>query len=100
MTAVSHVLTEALNNARKHAPGAAVAVTLAADDAGLCLTVRDDGPGPADAAAAGYSALLRGGHLGLLGMHDWARSVGGTLRLERGEPAGAVVTLHCPWPRA
>ena len=49
--AVYFVCLEAINNSRKHAPGARVGVRLAADGDRLHFAVRDDGPGftPADA---------------------------------------------------
>ena len=53
---------EGLNNASRHAPGAAVAVILSGQAAGLRLAVRDDGPGPPLDAAPG---LGLGGHFGL-----------------------------------
>ena len=44
-------MQEALTNARRHAPGAAVDVELRYADDALRLRVRDNGPGPAAAGA-------------------------------------------------
>ncbi len=105
-TAVSHILTEALNNAIKHAPGATARVALAcpAPDR-LRLTVDDDGNstvrnpqsaiGPPPYTLS-YSELLRRGHLGLVGMHEWAHSAGGELVVTPREPAGTRVVFTCP----
>ncbi|GAA0920642.1 hypothetical protein GCM10009559_03310 [Pseudonocardia zijingensis] len=44
-TAVYFCCLEAVNNARKHAPGAPIVVRLGAGDGRLLFTVHDDGPG-------------------------------------------------------
>ena len=66
--AAYRIVQEALTNARRHAPGAAVDVELRYG-AELLLRVRDNGPGTANPA----------GH-GLTGMRERAAAVGGTLR--------------------
>jgi signal transduction histidine kinase len=106
--AAYRIFQEALTNARRHAPGAAVDVELHYADDGLQLLIRDNGPGPpaapADAALPGAAGLggaelggsgpgapgpggVRpdGGH-GLLGMRERAAAVGG--ELSTGEAAG------------
>ncbi|MFI6944126.1 sensor histidine kinase [Streptomyces sp. NPDC050418] len=65
------IVQEALTNARRHAPGAAVDVTLHYSRHALRLRVRDNGPGPGPSAA-------RGSH-GLTGMRERAAMVGGDL---------------------
>ena len=54
-SAVYFCCLEAVNNARKHAPGAAVSLRLSAAGGVLRFTVRDDGPGflPSRAGSAG-----------------------------------------------
>lgn len=81
--AAYRIIQEALTNARRHAPGAAVDVELHYTDETLRLRVRDNGPGPPPAARK--AANTPAGH-GLLGMRERASSVGG--RLSAG-PAGA-----------
>ncbi|HEY0451739.1 sensor histidine kinase [Actinophytocola sp.] len=80
------IVQEALTNARRHAPGAAVDVEIAytADD--LRLTVRDNGPGPSGA---------RDGH-GLLGMRERVATVGGTLRTGPAPVDGFLVEARLP----
>jgi signal transduction histidine kinase len=65
---------EAIQNAAKHAPHAAVSVRLSASDGALVFEVRDDGPGfdPAAAAAAA----------GFTNMRDRVGALGGTLRID------------------
>ncbi len=80
--------TEALTNARRHAPGAAVDVELHYADDGLRLRIRDNGPGPPPAPPAG-------GH-GLLGMRERALAVGGELCTGAAAGGGFLVTARLP----
>ena len=75
--AAYRIVQEALTNARRHAPGAAVDVELHYTADALRLRVRDNGPGPA-AGGAGRAAT------GWLGMRERAAAVGGELRTGAG----------------
>ena len=82
--AAYRIVQEALTNARRHAPGAAVDVELCYADDALRLRVRDNGPGPAGLpqtpGTESYTpADLAGGGHGLLGMRERTLAVGGTL---------------------
>jgi signal transduction histidine kinase len=78
---------EALTNARRHAPGAAVDVELRYADDVLRLRVRDNGPGP--------PGSLRTGH-GLLGMRERATAAGGSLYAGEGPGGGFCVEAELP----
>jgi signal transduction histidine kinase len=82
------IIQEALTNARRHAPGAAVDVELDYCDASLLVRIRDNGPGP-DAAGDGH---------GLLGMRERAAMVGGTLTVGRSPGGGFLVEAVLPIP--
>jgi signal transduction histidine kinase len=82
------IIQEALTNARRHAPGAAVDVELLYTGEALHVRVRDNGPGPPDGAMAG-------GH-GLLGMRERAAMVGGTLSTGRARTGGFLVEATLP----
>jgi len=82
------IVQEALTNARRHAPGAAVDVELTFADAELQLRVRDNGPGPDP------SGPLRG-H-GVEGMHERAAAVGGTARTGAAPGVGYLVEAILP----
>ena len=69
------VVQEALTNAGKHAPGGAVAVTVATRPDELVVTVVNGAPTRAPAP-------LPSGGLGLIGLRERVRTVGGTLRAE------------------
>ena len=82
------VVQEALTNARRHAPGAAVDVELEYAPDALRLRVRDNGPGP---PADGVS----GGH-GMLGMRERVATAGGTLRTGPAPLTGFLVEAVLP----
>ena len=86
------ILQEALTNVRKHAPGAAAAVTLEWQPDALELTVRDAGPGPRRNGSAPHD-----GH-GLLGMRERVRVHGGELRTGASEAGGFEVVARLPLP--
>jgi signal transduction histidine kinase len=81
---------EALQNAAKHAPGAAVRVTGRREGHRMVLTVADDGPGlPAQPPAAA-------GGQGLQNLRDRMGAVGGAVSIGGGPGRGTVVTLSVP----
>ncbi|MFC1432696.1 sensor histidine kinase [Streptacidiphilus sp. N1-3] len=86
--AAFRIVQEALTNARRHAPGAAVDVELHYAEDSLRLRIRDNGPGASDAAEFG-------GH-GLLGMSERAAAVGGTLRTGSAAGTGYLVEAVLP----
>lgn len=82
------LIQEALSNARRHAPGAAVDVVLAYADTELLLRVRDNGPGP-------NPMTPPGGH-GVAGMRERTSAVGGTVRTGRAPGGGYLVEAVLP----
>jgi signal transduction histidine kinase len=86
--AAYRITQEALTNARRHAPGAAVDVELHYTERGLRLRIRDNGPGKPPAATAG-------GH-GTLGMRERAAAVGGRLRAGPALGGGFLVEANLP----
>jgi signal transduction histidine kinase len=84
--AAYRIVQEALSNARRHAPGAAVDVELRYSDDTLRLWIRDNGPGPAP----------QGGGHGLLGMRERALAVGGSLDAGPGPGGGFCVEALLP----
>ena len=85
------IVQEALTNARRHAPGASVDVTLGYEENALRLRVSDDGPGPPAADTSGH---------GLLGMQERAAMVGGRLTTGPGDGGGFVVEAELPLSRS
>jgi signal transduction histidine kinase len=85
--AAYRIVQEALTNARRHAPGAAVDVQLDYREDALHVRVRDSGPGP--------SGVHDGGH-GLAGMRERAVAVGGKVTTGAGFAGGFVVDAVLP----
>jgi signal transduction histidine kinase len=93
--AVYRTAQEALANARKHAPGAAVAMTLSFGERSAVLrVVSGTPPGAPDGCAADPLAATGGGY-GLDGLTERAELLGGTLHAGPGED-GWVVELEVP----
>ncbi len=88
-TALLRVAQEALVNAGRHGGATRVVVELASADGRAELHVRDDGSGFDPVAA-------RGAGLGLEGMAERARLVGGELDVRSSPGAGTEVTLRLP----
>jgi signal transduction histidine kinase len=87
---VYRVVQEALTNARRHAPGAAVDVRLVWTDNAVRVRVGDTGSGPDAGTAVGQV-----GH-GLLGMRERVVSMGGRFAAGPGPAGGFVVEAELP----
>jgi signal transduction histidine kinase len=85
--AAYRIVQEALTNARRHAPGAAVDVELKYGADTLRLRVRDNGPGPVGSGDGGH---------GLPGMRERAFSVGGALYTGAAPGGGFLVEAVLP----
>jgi signal transduction histidine kinase len=83
------VVQEALTNAGKHAPGGAVAVTLDLRETELAVAV-------VNRRATRPPAALPSGGLGLIGLRERVRTVGGTLRAEPRLDGGFCVEAVLP----
>jgi len=95
--AAYRIVQEALTNARRHAPGAAVDVELHYFDDRLQLLVRDNGPGPPAALSGGAAAgAVPGSGHGLLVMRERAAAVGGELRAGAAAGGGFLVYATLP----
>jgi len=95
VTAVYRVLIESLNNVVKHARNAEVSVSLRRLSQQLELCIADKGPGH-QLQDLSFSELLRRNHLGIVGMHEWARMAQGELHLVENKPKGLAVLMKCP----
>jgi len=82
------IVQEALTNAMRYAPGAAVDVEMTYSDDRLRLRIRDNGPG------RDFSAPV-GGH-GVAGMHERAAAVGGNLYTGPAPGGGYLIEATLP----
>ncbi len=86
-TAIFRIFQETLTNITRHAEANTITVNLKKLGERLILRVEDDGKG------IGESDLGSGGSLGILGMRERARLVGGELEITGGAENGTVVLL-------
>ena len=94
-TCLLRVTQEALTNVRRHARAGRVDVTLAYEEAGVSLTIRDDGNGfdPLAPRPAG-----REGGFGLIGMRERCQLANGVFTLESAPGQGTVIHVFL-WGR-
>jgi signal transduction histidine kinase len=88
-TAVFRIFQEALTNVVRHAKASRIDVRLWLEHGNLRLDIADDGVGVPEIAP-------RNSSLGLLGMRERARRVGGECTIRRREPQGTIVALSVP----
>jgi len=88
--AVFRIVQEALTNVFRHSQARTARVTLVQKESSLLLTVRDDGKGVAE-----QTALLRPGSIGvgISGMRERARELGGEFRMSNTNPGTTVEVL-------
>jgi signal transduction histidine kinase len=91
------IIQEALSNAMRHSPGAAVEVKLYYGDAALVVEVRNDGcpPGARSPAEPDWVPSDGGGH-GIIGMRERATMLGGHLQAGPTEKGEFLVTAALP----
>ena len=94
-TACFRIVQEALTNISRHAQAKRVEISLRRDGTDLLLTVQDDGLG-FDLAAM-QSRAAAGGSLGVLGMQERAKLLGGELNIASAPGNGCAVQLRSPW---
>lgn len=95
--ATFRVVQEAVTNARKHAHGQPVDIRVdASPDRGVDIVVRNGLPDRAPRDGGTRGEAVPGTGSGILGMHERADAVGGTLSAGR-EDASFVVRAHLPW---
>jgi two-component system, NarL family, sensor histidine kinase UhpB len=93
-TAIYRVTQEALTNVARHAGATAVEVDLRGDEGRAELRVRDDGAGFDPGAIRRAGTVEPGAGLGLSGMAERARLVGGELDVRSSPGSGTTVTLR------
>lgn len=88
VTDLYRIVQEALTNVARHAKATEVAVTVDWSAQELRLQVADNGLGFRSCRAVGAT------HLGLLGMRERARELGGTVAFGKGPKSGASVQIR------
>lgn len=86
------IIQESLNNIRKHSQAHTVRVILRSDTQGDCrILIEDDGIGIKNVPDADVTL---GDHLGLSIMHERAKRIGGTVKIESEPNEGTRILLH------
>ena len=89
-TAVFRIFQEALTNVLRHARATKVDTKIEEVGGQFVLTVSDNGRGITEAEKSDALSL------GLLGMKERARLVGGEIDIARSEEGGTVITVQLP----
>jgi len=92
--AVVRIVQEALSNVRSHSEATEVDVELRATDDGIDLRIADNGRGFDLRATAGAAA--RRGRLGIVGMNERVRLLGGVFSIESMPSVGTTVFVSIP----
>ena len=85
-------MQEALTNCAKHSKARSISIVLEEFRGDLRLTIRDDG--------VGLKAGAYGKGLGLVGIQERARELGGSMRIESGATHGTALTVIMPAQRS
>ena len=93
-TACFRIVQESLTNVARHSRASMVRIELARMDSDLLLSIQDDGIG-FDVAESRQRAMS-GGSLGLLGMEERIRFLGGEFEIESVRGQGTVTRIRLP----
>jgi two-component system sensor histidine kinase DegS len=88
------IVQEALSNVRRHSKASHALVQIGFHPNSVRVTVQDDGVG--FDAPARMDDLVSTGKLGLTGMHERARMLGGTLVVQSDPDEGTVIVIEVP----
>jgi signal transduction histidine kinase len=88
------IAQEALNNVRKHAEATHVVTTVELSDSVVTMTVEDNGKGFNPPTLTDHPTTA--GKLGLIGMHERARLLGGSLSVDSVPGEGTKVVVNVP----
>jgi PAS domain S-box-containing protein len=91
---VFRIAQEILSNIRRHSKATSVELSLDFGTDALTLIVSDDGQG--FDVPERTSDLAQSGKLGIIGMRERARLIGGTLIVQSEKGAGTTITLRIP----
>jgi len=92
------IAQETLNNIRKHAQASSVNITVQLISNNLKMSITDNGKGFSTSRLTGD--LAKEGKLGVLGMEERARLIGGSLQIKSSPSKGTTVIARAPiWTR-
>jgi two-component system sensor histidine kinase UhpB len=88
-TAIYRIMQESLTNALRHAQASLIDMQVDIQNQHLHVKVRDNGVGP-------HPDWQSSGHFGVIGMHERAQGLGGSLQFELLQPSGVCVHAVLP----
>lgn len=88
------IAQESLNNIRRHAHASEAKVMVSFDPQNVRIVIEDDGQG--FDAPDKFDDLVASGKLGLIGMHERARILGGTMQIDSEPGKGTKVIVDAP----
>ncbi len=91
-TCIYRIVQEALTNCARHAHAKHIRITIHGGQSVVSVGVQDDGVGIGDAEASG-----RG--LGLIGIEERARELGGAVQILSQSGKGTTLSVEIPWAR-
>ena len=86
-TCIYRIVQEAVSNAARHSRATAVRVEARQDEAGIRVSIQDDG--------GGFDASLEKG-MGILGMEERVKELGGEFHIDSRRGRGTTVSLRLP----
>ena len=89
------LIREGLNNVHKHSGAHGVTITIAAHAEGVDAVITDDGRGFDPEKTLVRAA--REGHLGVVGIHERVRMLGGRARIESRPGGPTVISVSLPY---
>ena len=93
-TAIYWIVQESISNIRKHSNATEVTVKLHACDGGIKIEICDNGIGFKTDVILNSSLMLE--HMGLVGMQERAKLIGGSMNVDSTPGAGTSVILSIP----
>jgi PAS domain S-box-containing protein len=95
-TTLFRILQEGLTNVHRHSQSKRVDIDISHDQHTVSLVIRDYGLGISVERIRAFRDRGSGMGVGLGGMRERVREVGGTLRIEPGKDSGTVITVEIP----
>ena len=92
--AMFRIAQEALNNVRKHAQASKVKIIVESSSSNMRMVITDNGKGFLTSSLTGN--LAKEGKLGILGMEERARLIGGNLQIKSEPGKGTIVIAKVP----
>jgi len=87
-TCVYRIVQEALTNCARHAKARNIRIVLHGEATGVSVAIQDDG--------VGFNPSAGAGGLGIVGIEERARALGGTLKISSGKQGGTLLVVEIP----